>query len=134
MDLKHKKELQVPFHSLVHYTALPGSLITDHRAGYLSPEGEFLSCGIYNHIHTLEHFFSCVIPDFKDECRKQNIELDRHVSPYELYFMVEMGFIKISAIPDTSVTAINSDDLRYIWNYQWIYPLTDKQTEFLFPN
>ena len=53
MDLKHKKELQVPFHSLVHYAALPGSLITDHKAGYLSPDGEFLPCGIYNHVHIL---------------------------------------------------------------------------------
>ena len=134
MNLKHKKELQVPFHSLVHYTALPGSLIRDHKAGYLSPDGEFLPCGIYNHVYILEHFFSCVIQDFTDACIKENITLDKYVSPYELFFMVEMEFVKVSAIPNTSVTAINSDDLRYIWNYQWIYPLTDKQIRFLFPN
>lgn len=74
-----------------------------------------------------------MIQDFIDACIKENITLDKYVSPYELYFMVEMGFVKISAVPNASVTTINSDDLRYIWNYQWIYPLTNKQTAFLFP-
>ena len=133
MELKHKEELKVPFHSLVHYTGLPGRLITDRKAGYLSPDGEFLSCGIYGHVHILKHFFSCVIPEFIEACQRENITLDKYVSPYELYFMVELGFVKISAIPDTSVSAINEEDLRYIWNYQWIYPLTKQQTDFLFP-
>lgn len=133
MELKHKEELLVPFHSLVHYTRLPGRLITDHKPGYLSPDGEFLPCGLYNHARILEHFFSCMLPDFTDACQNSGITLDKYASPYELYFMVEMGFVKISAIPDTSVSAINESELRYIWNYQWIYPLTKQQTEFLFP-
>ena len=74
-----------------------------------------------------------MLPEFTDACQEANITLDKYVSPYELYFMVELGFVKITAILNTSVTVINSDDLRYIWNYQWIYPLTDKQTAFLFP-
>lgn len=134
MELKHKAELNVPFYSLIHYTGLPGRLITDHRAGYLSPDGEFLPCGIYTHVHTLQHFFSCMLPEFTDACQKENITLDKYASPYELYFMVEMAFVKISAIPDTSISAINSEELRYIWNYQWIYPLTKQQTAFLFPH
>ena len=74
-----------------------------------------------------------MLPEFTDACQEANITLDKYTSPYELYFMVEMGFIKISAIPDTSVSVINSEEQRYIWIYQWIYPLTEKQIDFLFP-
>ena len=133
MELKHKKELQLPFYSLVHIAGLPGSSINSHKAGYLSPDGEFFPCSIYTHVKTLEHHFQTLMPDFFKACQDNNIQLDVYTSPFEQLFMTELGYIKISAIVDTSLAVLNSDELHYIWNYQWIYPLTEKQIEFLFP-
>ena len=133
MDIKHKKELDSPFYPQLNIAPLHGHKQTSYKSGYLSPDGEFIYCCPFNHAATLKHFFRKFMPEFLEACKANNITLDKYTNPYELYFMVELGFVKISAIADTSEAALTDDDVRYKWFYQWIYPLTKKQIEFLFP-
>ena len=133
MDIKHKRELDSPFYPQLHITPLHGHSRTSYKSGYLSPDGEFIHCCPYNHGSTLKHFFRKIMPEFLEACKANNITLDKYTDPYELYFMVELGFVKISAIVDTSEATISNDVMKYLWFYQWLYPLTEKQQEFLFP-
>ena len=73
------------------------------------------------------------MPEFLEACKANNITLDKYTDPYELYFMVELGFVKIFSLVDTYEAAISDNNMKYIWFYQWIYPLSKKQIEFLFP-
>ena len=133
MTIQHKEELNRSFYPQLHIAPLYGHKQTSYKSGYLSPDGEFIPCCSFNHASTLKHFFWKFMPDFLEACKANNITLDKYTDPYELYFMVELGFVKISAIVDTSEATISDDDMKYLWFYQWIYPLTKKQIEFLFP-
>lgn len=117
MIIQHKEELNRSFYSQLHIAPLHGHEQKSYKSGYLSPDGEFIPCCSFNHASTLKHFFWKFMPDFLEACKANNITLDKYTNPYELYFMVELGFVKISAIVDTSEATISDDDIKYLWFY-----------------
>lgn len=125
---------------MVHEIDLKGSSYYSHHCGYLTPSGTLLKCEPYHHIDLLTSLcryggtYYDMYESFKDVMDENNIDFKLSIlNIYELFFMVELEWVKIEAYIKPGQTAMLPEEFEYYWKAVRIYPLTPEQQDFLFP-
>lgn len=137
-EFKHIDMLKNITYKDIHETKLSQGGIEHHQCGYISPEGKIFTCKPYTHVYMLKNL--CRYGDWKDEfetfedaCYDNDIELGYVVNWYETYVMIELGYVKIAAYMTPGQVGVTQETAKYNWMASWLYPLTEKQAEIIYP-
>jgi len=136
----HKHMLENITYDDLHEIPLKGTSYTAHKCGYLTENGTMLSCNPYNHIGLLNDLceyggaYNDMWESFQDTCWKEKVDNHRDIVNFrEQFFMIELGWVKIEAYIKPGQGSKTMEEFEYDWKAVRIYPLTQKQQEYLFP-
>lgn len=135
---KHLDMLKNITYKDIHEIKLSPGGINQHVCGYISPSGKIFSCKPYHHIDKLAYLcrhgkLSEKYEVFEESCYANDIELGYVVSWYETYIMIELGYVKVAAYMLPGQVDVTPETAQYSWVASWLYPLTEKQAEIIYP-
>ena len=136
--LQHEKMLRELTYDDVHEVKLRGHGYTSHKCGYVTPKGRVLECEPYHHIDLLTSLTRREFKDWWEDFRELTDDIDHVwwsdvVSLYEMFFMVELGWVKIEASIQSGQGEKTMEEFKYDWQAEWIYPLTPEQIAVIYP-
>jgi hypothetical protein len=134
----HRHMLENITYDDLHEIQLKGTSYTAHKCGYLTENGTMMSCNPYHHINLLSHLVQTSYKDlwnrFYETSDREDIDWHRDiVNVYETFFMIELGWVKIEAYIKPGQGSKTMEEFEYDWKAVRIYPLSEKQQEYLFP-
>ena len=135
--LQHEKMLRELTYDDVHEVDLKGHDYTSHTCGYVTPDGTMLKCEPYHHIDLLSSLVNRTYKDwwhdFMELCDDiDHVHYSSVVSLYEMYFIVELGWVKIEAYIQPGQGSMLMEEFKYDWKAEWIYTLTPAQIDIIY--
>lgn len=137
---EHRDLLEHMRYDDLHITELDGHAYNAHRCGYVTPKGTFFDCEPYHHIDMLRDFVEGSYKELFDAFMERYMKLEHRAdinhSIYDMFFMVEMEWVKIAAYlahnTENSIAG-PAENKTYDWKVERFFDLTPEQTAVIYP-